>query len=62
MKTDGHIWIQGAGELASGVAVRLVRSGYPVVLADIQRPLAVRRLVAFSEAIYQGRFVNQDEI
>jgi xanthine dehydrogenase accessory factor len=56
----GNIWIQGAGELASGVAVRLVRSGYRVVLADIEKPLAVRRLVAFSEAIYQGRTLVED--
>lgn len=55
-----NIWIQGAGELASGVAVRLVRSGYQVVLADIEKPLAVRRLVAFSEAIYQGRTRVED--
>lgn len=49
------IWIQGAGELASGVAVRLVRSGYRVVLAEMDNPLAVRRLVSFSEAVYAGR-------
>jgi xanthine dehydrogenase accessory factor len=51
----GTIWIQGAGELASGVAVRLVRSGYRVVLAEIEKPLAVRRLVSFSEAVFSGR-------
>jgi xanthine dehydrogenase accessory factor len=53
--TQGTIWIQGAGELASGVAVRLVRSGYRVVLAETEKPLAVRRLVSFSEAVYAGR-------
>lgn len=51
----GCIWIQGAGELASGVALRLVRSGYRVVAAEIDNPLAVRRLVSFSEAVYEGR-------
>jgi xanthine dehydrogenase accessory factor len=56
----GTIWIQGAGELGSGVAVRLFRSGYRLVLADIAKPLAVRRLVAFSEAIYQGRTLVED--
>lgn len=60
MKPSGNIWIQGAGELASGVAVRLVRSGYRVVLADIEKPLAVRRLVAFSEAIYEGQTQVED--
>lgn len=50
----GGIWIQGAGELASGVALRLVRCGYRVVMAELARPKAVRRLVAFSEAINNG--------
>lgn len=48
----GIIWIQGAGELASGVAMRLARCGYRIVMAEIANPLAVRRLVAFSEAVY----------
>ena len=49
------IWIQGAGELASGVALRLTRCGYAVIAAEISNPLAVRRLVSFSEAVYEGR-------
>lgn len=60
MKHTGNIWIQGAGELASGVAVRLVRTGYRVIMAETARPLAVRRLVCFSEAIYCGRSVVED--
>lgn len=47
--------IRGAGDLASGVAARLARSGFGVVLTEIERPLALRRLVAFAEAVYQGR-------
>ncbi len=54
-KKTSWIWIQGAGELASGVALRLARSGYGIVMAEIPNPLAVRRLVAFSEAVYEGR-------
>lgn len=54
-ETRGRIWIQGAGELASGVALRLFRSGYRIIMAEIANPLAVRRLVAFSEAVYEGR-------
>jgi len=48
------IWIQGAGDLASGVAWRLVRDGYRVVMAEIPRPVAVRRLVCFGEAVHEG--------
>ncbi len=50
----GRIWIQGAGELASGVALRLFRSGYAIIMAEMDNPLAVRRLVCFSEAVYEG--------
>lgn len=55
MTPSGRVWIQGAGELASGVAFRLVRSGYRVILAEREKPLAVRRRVCFSEAVYTGR-------
>ncbi len=48
------IYIRGAGDLATGVAVRLIRSGYSVVLCDIAQPTAIRRTVAFSEAIRLG--------
>ena len=40
-ETRGRVWIQGAGELASGVAVRLFRSGYRIIMAEIANPLAV---------------------
>lgn len=50
------IAIKGAGELASAVAWRLHRSGMPLlVLLEREDPLAVRRGVSFSEAVYDGR-------
>jgi xanthine dehydrogenase accessory factor len=49
------IWIHGAGEQASGVALRLVQAGYLVVAAEIAAPTAVRRLVSFCEAVYEDR-------
>jgi xanthine dehydrogenase accessory factor len=48
------ILIRGAGEMASGVAYRLHRSHFRVCLLDIAMPLAVRRGVSFSEAVYEG--------
>ncbi len=50
-----RVWIQGAGEMASGVAVALLAAGHEVILAEIDNPLAVRRLVCFSEAVYEGQ-------
>jgi xanthine dehydrogenase accessory factor len=48
------ILIRGGGDLASGVALRLIRSGLRVVVTEIAQPLAVRRTVAFAEAVYAG--------
>ena len=46
--------IRGAGDIASGVALRLWRSGIDVVMTDLARPTAIRRTVAFSDAIVHG--------
>lgn len=49
------IIIKGAGEMASGIAWRLYRSGLcNIILLDTETPLAVRRTVSFSEAVYDG--------
>jgi xanthine dehydrogenase accessory factor len=54
------ILVRGGGDLASGVALRLFRAGFQVVITEIPRPLAVRRLVAFSEAVYQGETMVEE--
>lgn len=46
--------IRGAGDLATGIALRLYRSGIAVVMTDLPRPTAIRRTVAFSEAVARG--------
>jgi len=48
------VLIRGGGDLATGVALRLIRSGLRVVVTEIAQPLAVRRTVAFAEAVYSG--------
>lgn len=48
------VLIKGAGDLASGVALRLHRAGLPVVMTETDRPLAVRRRVAFAQAVFDG--------
>jgi len=48
------VLIRGAGEIASGVAHRLQRAHFKVCMTEISHPFAVRRTVAFSEAIYEG--------
>jgi len=48
------VLIRGGGDLASGVAHRLHQSHFKICMTEIPYPLAVRRGVAFSEAIYEG--------
>jgi xanthine dehydrogenase accessory factor len=48
------ILLRGGGDLASGIALRLHRIGFQIVIIELDRPLAIRRTVSFSEAIYEG--------
>jgi len=48
-----RVIIRGGGDLASGIAVRLYRSGIKVIITEIRQPLAVRRFVSFAEAVYK---------
>jgi len=54
MSTDSLILLRGGGDLGTGVAHRLVRSGYRVVVLESDTPRAVRRRVAFAEAVFEG--------
>lgn len=49
--------IKGAGDLATGVGLRLHRAGFGVVMTEIAQPTPVRRTVAFAEAVYDGAAV-----
>lgn len=49
------ILVRGGGDLASGVALRLHRAGLNVIITELPQPLAVRRTVAFAEAVYEGQ-------
>lgn len=46
--------IRGAGDIASGIALRLRRSGITVVMTDLPRPTVIRRTVSFADAITSG--------
>ena len=48
------VYVRGAGDIATGVAARLVRSGVSVVMADIAVPTCIRRTISFCEAIRLG--------
>jgi xanthine dehydrogenase accessory factor len=48
------VLIKGAGDLASGVAYRLKRSGFPLIMTELPVPVMIRRAVSFGEAVYRG--------
>ncbi|MBN2499938.1 MAG: EF2563 family selenium-dependent molybdenum hydroxylase system protein [Anaerolineales bacterium] len=54
------VLIRGGGDLASGVAMRLWRAGIQVVITELPRPLMVRRLVCFGEAVYAGEHTVEE--
>ena len=53
--SDYLVVVRGGGDLGTGVVHRLVRSGFTVIVTELAQPLAVRRAVAFAEAVYSGQ-------
>ena len=49
-----RVLIRGAGDIATGTALRLCRARLQVVMTDLARPTAIRRTVCFSQAIVYG--------
>lgn len=48
------VLIRGGGDIATGIALRLYRSGMAVCLCEIPAPTSIRRTVCFSEAVRLG--------
>jgi xanthine dehydrogenase accessory factor len=49
-----RIAIRGGGDLGSGIAFRLHRAGFPVLITELPHPLLVRRTVSFGSAAIDG--------
>lgn len=52
--SDKCVIVRGGGDLASGVIHRLHRCGYRILILECEKPSAIRRKVAFCEAVYDG--------
>ena len=46
--------VRGGGDIASGTIYKLYQCGFRVLVLETSKPSAIRRHVAFSEAVYQG--------
>ena len=54
------IIVRGGGDLATGTIYKLKKSGFPVLILEVAQPSAIRRNVAFCEAVYQGSQTVED--
>lgn len=52
--SDHVVVVRGGGDIGSGVIWRLRRVGFPVIVTELERPLTIRRTVAFSTAVTDG--------
>ena len=55
-----RVVIRGAGDIATGIALRLWRSGILVAMCETAHPTAIRRTVSFSECIRLGETRVED--
>lgn len=54
------IIVRGGGDLATGSIYKLKKCGFPVLILETDNPSAIRRNVAFCEAVYQGSQTVED--
>lgn len=54
------IIVRGGGDIATGTIYKLYKCGFSVLVLETDNPSAIRRNVAFSEAVYLGRQTVED--
>lgn len=54
MRKQQLVIVRGGGDIATGIVQKLYRSGFGVVILETEKPSAIRRQVALSEAVYEG--------
>lgn len=54
------ILLRGGGDLATGVAYRLHKAGFPIIVLELPHPLVVRRRVALATAVLEGEITVED--
>lgn len=52
--------LKGGGDLATGIAHRLYRCGFRLVITEIGQPTVIRRSVAFANAVYTGEMTVEE--
>lgn len=57
---ENLVIVRGGGDIATGTIYKLYKCGFKVLVLEIETPSAIRRHVAFSEAIYDGEKKVED--
>jgi len=52
--------VRSGGDIASGTIQKLHRSGFRVLVLEINNPTSIRRTVCFSEAVFNGEMVIEN--
>lgn len=60
--TNHMILVRGGGDIATGTIYKLVKSGFRVLILETENPSAIRRNVAFCEAVYEGEKEVEDMV
>lgn len=51
---DDIVIVRGAGDIATGIAHRLHKCGFRLIMTEIEKPLVVRRYASFANAMLEG--------
>ena len=51
---ENFVIVRGGGDIATGTIYKLYQCGFRVLVLETENPSAIRRNVAFSEAVYNG--------
>ena len=57
---DKLVIVRGAGDIATGTIYKLTECGFRVLALEAENPSAIRRSVAFCEAVYDGKQTVED--
>lgn len=49
--------IRGGGDIASGIIHRLYKSGFKVIILEIDKPTVIRRTVSYAQAVYDNEVI-----
>ena len=60
MQLSDIVVIRGGGDIATGVIQKFYRSGFKILVLEVEKPTAIRRNVALCEAVYTGSSKVED--